>query len=205
MGFWWKSWKTKSFSRFDNDCGWGGRSSKFEKFGYKKKWSCDDRGRDSWHDKHKKKFEKTSCDDRKEWSSCDRHEKTKCEPDIVEPITPPIFADATAPQNHAPKLVPDGVKNIKALAAQMKQGKVIADVDATDEDGDTLIFKLSGEDADLFAIDSETGVVTVNVDGLKPFDSTDGDAIFKFQVVAEDSSGQASDTADFDVILFDFD
>ena len=74
----------------------------------------------------------------------------------------------------------------------------VADVNATDVDGDTITYSLTGDDAALFDVDPSTGVVTFKAapNYEVPLD-TGGDNVYNVTVVASD--GLLSDTQDFTI------
>ena len=125
----------------DSD-GWHGRGH------WKKKGWCRD-DRDSHDDggcwggrhKHKKAWHRDKDSDgsswKSPWKSCNREEKE----------TP----------NSAPEIT--NVLDDDVFVISAKGRSPVVDIDATDPDGDTLIFTLSGDDADLFEIDEDTGVI----------------------------------------------
>ncbi|MXO02709.1 hypothetical protein GR156_20555, partial [Shinella zoogloeoides] len=69
----------------------------------------------------------------------------------------------------------------------------VADIDATDPDGDTVRYSISGADAGLFRIDEETGVIDFITapDFEKPSDA-DGDNSYEIVVSASDDIGDAT-------------
>ncbi|MGD1926621.1 MAG: Ig-like domain-containing protein, partial [Paracoccaceae bacterium] len=81
---------------------------------------------------------------------------------------------------------------------------VVTQVEAEDDDlpnGDTLQFRLFGEDAGFFDIDSATGAVSLLAPLTDPFGSFDGDAVYEVEVLVEDSTGQ-TDTLEIEYLLF---
>ncbi len=198
MGFWRKFWKATSFWSQAEDSGWsswGGWVSKVKKD--REKNACDDRepgGRQhDWHDRIKKKFADKTCRDRDQ-DDCGSAANTK---DGSHGMS-----DWKACKNHAPTILGNTEKIVQTTQDQTRKGTVIARIEAEDLDGDTLKFKLRGEDADHFDIDADTGVVTTRVDGLAPFASADGDSVFEIEVVAKDVHGAESDAATVDTIVF---
>jgi len=66
---------------------------------------------------------------------------------------------------------------------------------ATDDDGDTLSYSLSGTDAALFTIDANTGEVRFNeAPDFEAPGSADGDNVYDIIVTASDNTGGAIDT-----------
>lgn len=201
------------FKKNDTDDDHGSIKAKFfkDKFsdGLKKHWkikkawkkdNCDDdkdggskidwkkASKDCWKDAVKDHWKK--CGDKKPWKKlCD--DKL---PETPEPPLPPVCELPEEPENAAPVITgPDGMIPVGLFSA----GLVVADVDATDADGDTLVFSINdasnanSPDADLFTIDPETGAITANAplgfDG-----SADGDESYQIEVMVSD--GDLSDT-----------
>ena len=77
---------------------------------------------------------------------------------------------------------------------------VVTDVNATDVDGDTVGYTLSGADAALFNINSSTGEVTFKISPNYEAPTDDGgNNVYNFTVVASD--GSLSDSQDFDLTV----
>lgn len=218
MGFWFKAFKKSCFWKSSEDGGWGGRS-------FKSKKSCDDRDtydhRKSWFERLKDKAENQESDNDRSDLKCKPFQKFGCDDRDNDPGH--SFLDKIAygghsfkfghgskddnagwcaPKNRAPEFVGEKQKKVKIGPDKSKKDAVIAKIEATDPDGDTLIFKLGGEDADQFEIDETTGEIRNGVDGLKPFDSADGDSIYELTVTVEDGRGGVSEEVELDTILF---
>lgn len=159
-----------------------------------KAWDCDTRwdrkekedcGK-SWKtkkadkkDAHKKSFEKKFWD-KKVW------EKDWCKPVVREP-------DPCEPANQAPEIT--GPTN-PVIPVTMLDTDVVADVDAFDPEGDTLIFALEGEDAARFNIDAETGEIDLMGAALQPHGSANGDSLYEVTVSVTDGTEGNVDTID---------
>lgn len=89
-------------------------------------------------------------------------------------------------ENQAPTITSGATASVDENA---DLSTVVYDADATDPDGDTLTYTLSGADKDLFNIDSSTGEVT-----LKEAQDVDAATDFHFTVTASD--GSLSDSQD---------
>ena len=71
---------------------------------------------------------------------------------------------------------------------------------ATDADGDTLTYTLSGTDADLFAIDADTGVVNfIDAPDFEAPGDADGDNVYDVTITASD--GELSATQDVTITV----
>ena len=98
------------------------------------------------------------------------------------PPTPP-----TPPANNAPTFA-----NVGTIAVA-ENTTAIGTVTATDADGDTLTYSLTGDDTSLITIDSGTGVLSFNTapDFENP-GSASGDNNYSITVVASDGSATGS-------------
>lgn len=166
---------------------------------WNKSWHRDDDDDHGWRRKHDRRDRDNDRDDddhfhwkkhcAPSWRKCrdddDDHgwkKKWVCKP---EPEPDPN----TAPEITAPDPMVEVI---------LGQAGFITDVDATDADGDQIIFALSGDDAALFDIDEMTGEVTA----LQPLTlngSADGDALYHLTVTASDVPDGATDTLDLQI------
>ena len=140
------------------------------------------------------------------WKKCDddRDEpETPKQPEVCEPETPTVPENEEpggelSDGNNAPTIVEPTETTVLINAGS--QGQVVTTVVAEDLDGDTLVFSINdatdpdSADADLFMIDPDTGVVTLN--GV-PTASTDGDQIYQIEV-------EVTDGEEVDSIILDF-
>lgn len=100
------------------------------------------------------------------------------------------------PANGAPEITTGATA---AIDENVAAGTVVYDAAATDPDGDTITFSLSGTDASLFTIDASTGEVSL-VDS-PDFEAQDS---YSFNVVATDAAG-ATDTQAVTLTVNDID
>lgn len=178
------------------------KSWAYNKFNKKSGWDCGDRG---W----KKKFNDRDADDRcegdddddqgsscirrcdddggwkKAWGIKQKAWKFKCQQPEPEPEP-----------NEAPTITAPMSPNVPVTTAQTG---VIVDVDAFDPEGDTLIFTLTGEDADRFNIDADTGEIDLRGTMLEMNGSTDGDSFY--EVTVEVTDGTEGNVDQMDLII----
>ena len=190
-----RSWKQRDDDDDHGSHGWWKRHSK------------DDDHRHGWHKKHRDDDDdpgdhggpRDDHSDGFEWGHCGKgHENGHGDHDHWNNghwrhacNTAPVI---TAPTNTSPTI---GDPDI---------GGAVTLVVATDADGDTLVYSISGEDvpgsadAEFFAIDPVTGLVTL-AQGISPTGSADGDSTYELQVQVTD--GEDVDTIDL-AITFAF-
>jgi Domain of unknown function (DUF4347)/Bacterial cadherin-like domain len=109
---------------------------------------------------------------------------------IARDANPDIGAYEVGSPNSPPTITSDGGGATAAVNAAENQTSVTT-VAATDADGDTPIYSISGgTDAALFGIDTNTGVLTFNAapDFEHPTDSNT-DNVYEVQVTASDGNG----------------
>lgn len=167
--------------------GWG---YKFSKYG----WSNKHNWSKKWH----------RCDDRDyEWKGCGyKHKSWKkkkwCKPEEEENQAPTIINPA------------DGQTNFDALVNPVN-GSVsfmAIDFEATDPEDDTLVFTITGEDADAFSIeidpnDPNSGqIVLSSPDALEGNGSADGDSDYEITLQVTDGTDGNVDTIDLVVDVF---
>lgn len=110
-----------------------------------------------------------------------------------------IFTVSITNVNEAPTITAPNSGN--AYSANVAENTTsVADVDATDIEGSTLTYSLSGTDAARFTINSTTGVVTFTTapDFETPSD-VGGNNVYDFIVTVSD--GSLSDTQDFNITV----
>ena len=120
-------------------------------------------------------------------------------PEIVLAVPVPVI-----PINNAPEITsPNGGDAVALEVAE--NTTAVADVDATDVDGDTITYTLSGPDAALFSIDTDTGVVTfTNAPDFENPQDEGNDNTYNFTVtVTDDGAGNLTDTQDFAITVTD--
>ncbi len=109
--------------------------------------------------------------------------------------TPPAETpDAEAPSNAVPQITsPADV----SVAEGIEAGDPVHTLTATDADGDTLSYALTGEDADAFTLDPDTGVLTFveTPDHEDPADA-DGDNVYNITVTVDDGQGTTEGTTE---------
>lgn len=89
--------------------------------------------------------------------------------EIVQPDTnAPVFEDGTP----------------EPLDENSGVGAIVFRAVANDDSGDSVVYSLSGDDANAFSVDPKTGVVTINENA--DFESKEK---YKFNIIATDSSG----------------
>ena len=88
-----------------------------------------------------------------------------------------------------------------SLAENSANGTVLGTIEATDPDGDTLIYTIvSGNDAEAFSLNSNSGELTVSTSSALDFETTP-----TYSLVIEVSDGASSDSALFLINLTDVD
>lgn len=225
-GNWKKKWINKKFDSDERDdrnddfetktikidCGGG---FKFKKFGWSSKDGDGWKLKDGWK---KSKHWKRDDDDggskkkgwkKKEWSKEDHDKKYdwkkfgKCGCDCDEEQPEEHPETDGGPANRAPNIVAPTKTQI--LIDNTAQNQVVSKVEATDLDGDTLVFKINdasdadSPDADSFIIDPQTGEITMT--GVPSvFGSADGD--WSYQIEVEVTDGQATDSVVLDLLYF---
>ena len=100
----------------------------------------------------------------------------------------------TAPTNRPPS-ISNTIMNISVLENQTSAFTV----NATDPDGDTLAFSISGDDADLLRISMEGIVTFANAPDFENPSDADSDNVYK--ITANVSDGSLSATANFEVTV----
>ena len=100
----------------------------------------------------------------------------------------------TAPTNRPPS-ISNTIMNISVLENQTSAFTV----NATDPDGDTLVFSVSGDDADLLRISMEGIVTFANAPDFENPSDADGNNVYK--ITANVSDGSLSATANFEVTV----
>ena len=100
----------------------------------------------------------------------------------------------TAPTNRPPS-ISNTIMNISVLENQTSAFTV----NATDPDGDTLAFSISGDDADLLRISMEGIVTFANAPDFENPSDADGNNVYK--ITANVSDGSLSVTANFEITV----
>ena len=100
----------------------------------------------------------------------------------------------TAPTNRPPS-ISNTIMNISVLENQTSAFTV----NATDPDGDTLAFSISGDDADLLRISMEGIVTFANAPDFENPSDADSDNVYK--ITANVSDGSLSATANFEITV----
>jgi len=88
-----------------------------------------------------------------------------------------------------------------SIAENSANGTILGTVEASDPDGDTLTYTIvSGNDAEAFSLDSESGELTVSTSSALDFETTPS-----YSLGIEVSDGALSDSATFTINLTDID
>ena len=111
-----------------------------------------------------------------------------------EPEGPNVPPRITDPVSQEPGIPP------QIFISTFSQGE-LATVTAIDSPGDTLEFRLFGEDANLFDLNPVTGVLSLNQPVPGPTGSFDNDSIYELTVLVQDSAGE-TDVLEIELPLF---
>ena len=102
------------------------------------------------------------------------------------PVRPPSRVPAPAPTGNRSPEFEATVKTERSIAENSPAGTIVSgSVSASDRDGDTVVFGLSGADSASFAIDRKTGRITVGTEADLDYETK---SAYELTVTATDPS-----------------